>query len=369
VLTPAERRRKLDNRSTKAQYVGYEPNCKAYRLLCDGKIIISRDVVFDETPRAVDTGSPALPLAPTSPTSHSGWGGTADESTDDDDAAETQPAAGDGGPADLPPPVVHSLGEALGRAADLPPAAQDMPPPPAHEPQDPTGSPSVTAPPVDGSAHRYPSRVRAAPQRLGEEGHATTAIGVKDELAWPWQVAADDGGTAWPRADNPVGAAIVAHAGSNPDKMTLAQAKKAHDWPAFDAATRQEVDSLWNNGSVWGTWRREVTGRMGKVGGKKTRASASVKTAKSTECEPTVSPEQVVRHQIDFRECALFFLSACCSVPLAVFWARFTAKASSQVRAFNGVQHVALPVFVLFRKTGTWALRPLLCHRRTRSYE
>jgi len=108
----------------------------------------------------------------------------------------------------------------------------------------------VTAPPVDGSAHRYPSRVRAAPQRLGEEGHATTAIGVKDELAWPWQVAADDGGTAWPRADNPVGAAIVAHAGSNPDKMTLAQAKKAHDWPAFDAATRQEVDSLWNNGTL-----------------------------------------------------------------------------------------------------------------------
>jgi len=105
---------------------------------------------------------------------------------------------------------------------------------------------------------------------------------------------------------------------------------------------------VWQVRSVWGTWRREETGRMGKVGGKKTRTSASVKTAKSTEREPTVSSEQVVGHQIDFRECALFFLSAWCSVPLAIFWARFTPKASSRVRTFNGVQHVSLPVRVVF---------------------
>jgi len=104
----------------------------------------------------------------------------------------------------------------------------------------------------------------------------------------------------------------------------------------------------WQVRSVWGTWRRKVTGRMGKVGGKKTWASASVKMAKSTECGPTVSSEQVVRHQFDFRECALFVLSACCSVRLAVFSVSFTPKASSRVRAFNGVQHASLPVFVLF---------------------
>jgi len=45
---------------------------------------------------------------------------------------------------------------------------------------------------------------------------------------------------------------------------------------------------------VWGTWSREVTGRIGKVRGKKTLESAIVKTAKSTECEPTVSSEQVL---------------------------------------------------------------------------
>jgi len=108
--------------------------------------------------------------------------------------------------------------------------------------------------------------------------------------------------------------------------------------------------------SVWGTWHREVIGRMGKVGGKKTRASASVKMARSTECGPTVSSERVVRHQIDFRECALFVLSACCSVRLAAFSVCFTQKASSCVRAFNGVRHVSLPVFVLFWKTGYQAL-------------
>jgi len=75
----------------------------------------------------------------------------------------------------------------------------------------------------------------------------------------------------------------------------------------------------WQVRSVWGTWRREVTGRMGKIGGQKTRASASVKTAKSTKCGLTVSLEQVVGHQIDFRECALFVLSASCSIRLAVF--------------------------------------------------
>jgi len=87
---------------------------------------------------------------------------------------------------------------------------------------------------------------------------------------------------------------------------------------------------------------------MRMVGGKKTRASARETTAESAECAPTVSSEHVLTHQIDFRECAFFSLSACCSVPLAVFWARFTPKASLRVGAFNGVHHVCLHVFVCY---------------------
>jgi len=224
VLTATEKCRKLDNRSRRARFLGYEPDCKAYRLLCDDKIVISRDVVFDETPCAAALDQTSLRRAPISLVRGAG---TADDYSEEADAPATTDAA-----AELPaPPVVHSLEVALARAADLPSADRG-------------------STPDGGPTHRYPSRERAAPQRLGGEGHATTAIGIGDELACPWLVAADDGAAASPRANNPVGAALVAHAGSSPDKMTLAQAKKAHDWPAFDAATRQEVDSLWKNGTL-----------------------------------------------------------------------------------------------------------------------
>jgi len=249
VLTPVEQRRKLDNRGKKARFLGYEPNCKAYRLLCDGKIVISRDVVFDETPPCA-AGPPAHPSAPGPPASHSGWEGAADDTSDDDDAPATQQGTADGEPVDPTPPVVHSLAEALARAADLPSATDDTPPPPTHASHGPLASSAGTPPPIGGPAPRYPSRERVARQRQGEEGHATTALDADDELACLWQGAAVDGVTASPWIDNPVGAAMVAHLGSNPDKMTLAQAKKAPDWPAFDAATRKEVDSLWNNGTL-----------------------------------------------------------------------------------------------------------------------
>jgi hypothetical protein len=54
VLTPAQFRKKLDPKSQPAVFLGYEPNTKGYRLLLrsgknSGKIVISRNVVFDET--------------------------------------------------------------------------------------------------------------------------------------------------------------------------------------------------------------------------------------------------------------------------------------------------------------------------------
>src|SRR3569833_2084574 len=47
---PKQRRRKLDPVSERCVFVGYEPDSKAYRVLreSDGKIMISRDVIFDE---------------------------------------------------------------------------------------------------------------------------------------------------------------------------------------------------------------------------------------------------------------------------------------------------------------------------------
>jgi hypothetical protein len=48
-LVPNEKRTKLDSRSLKCTMIGYSDQKKGYRLLSDGKFIVSRDVIFDET--------------------------------------------------------------------------------------------------------------------------------------------------------------------------------------------------------------------------------------------------------------------------------------------------------------------------------
>jgi hypothetical protein len=59
---PKQRRRKLDPVSERGVFVGYEPDSKAYRVLreSDGKLIIRRDVIFDEGAKGLSS------LAPTS---------------------------------------------------------------------------------------------------------------------------------------------------------------------------------------------------------------------------------------------------------------------------------------------------------------
>ena len=49
VHVPQPLRKKLDSHSQKGIFVGYEANSKAYRVLLDnGKMSISRNVIFDE---------------------------------------------------------------------------------------------------------------------------------------------------------------------------------------------------------------------------------------------------------------------------------------------------------------------------------
>jgi hypothetical protein len=51
IHVPKELRKKLDMVSERGTFVGYKPNAKAYRVLRerDGRILASRDVLFDET--------------------------------------------------------------------------------------------------------------------------------------------------------------------------------------------------------------------------------------------------------------------------------------------------------------------------------
>ncbi len=49
VHTPKELRKKLDPKGKPGIFLGYEPHAKAYRVLVDGKVKISKDVVVDES--------------------------------------------------------------------------------------------------------------------------------------------------------------------------------------------------------------------------------------------------------------------------------------------------------------------------------
>jgi hypothetical protein len=48
-LVPKEKITKLENKSMKCIFIGYSDEKKGYRLLSDGKFIVSIDVIFDET--------------------------------------------------------------------------------------------------------------------------------------------------------------------------------------------------------------------------------------------------------------------------------------------------------------------------------
>jgi len=57
VHVPQPFRKKLDKRSRKGTFVGYEPNTKGWRIWVNGKIVVSRDVIFEEIP---SSEAPAL---------------------------------------------------------------------------------------------------------------------------------------------------------------------------------------------------------------------------------------------------------------------------------------------------------------------
>jgi hypothetical protein len=48
-LVPKEKRTKLDSHSMKCMMIGYSDEKKGYRLLSNGKFVVSWDVIFDET--------------------------------------------------------------------------------------------------------------------------------------------------------------------------------------------------------------------------------------------------------------------------------------------------------------------------------
>ena len=52
VHVPGCQQSKLGPRSRKGRFIGIQPNSKAYRVFVDGKVVVSTNVIFDETPAA-----------------------------------------------------------------------------------------------------------------------------------------------------------------------------------------------------------------------------------------------------------------------------------------------------------------------------
>lgn len=244
VLTPAKFRRKLDPRGRKGIFLGYEPHSKAYRTWVGGKIVISRDVVFDESFMGDDNHEPADAASYDWAGVEDSWGalssdgdeqGGADAVATDVPEPETnndegdQPATPPGDATDKDTTAddaeMTTIIEAARRASGL-----DVTPPGSS-----SGESTTNAADSPPAAARYPSRVRAQPARLGEgDAHPAVAQELDDTDEVP----------IW------TGAALAARAVlPNPDKMTLAQARLEPDWDQFDLSTTKEVNSLWDNGT------------------------------------------------------------------------------------------------------------------------
>lgn len=298
VLTPATERRKLDPRSRKGVFIGYEPHAKAYRVLVNGTIKVSRDVTFDEGRMGTDDDGAASDEATNClPTVEADW------PTDSTDTPTGVPAetAGEQAPASAaPPPAEHT---------DPSTAATPPTETPNATPLDvaqlvgaarqPAGLPAITGatvqetPAPERHGRFMPARLRKRPARLGEavgtgDAHsalagspatdvvaATALAHVGEALDGPVPDMHESGGGLPPWWAHPTaavgpsravlqgapilsqqreppgteGLAMAAHGGSNPDKMKMAQAMREPDWPAFESALAREVAALWDNGT------------------------------------------------------------------------------------------------------------------------
>lgn len=210
VLTPAKFRRKLDPRGRKGIFVGYEPDTKAYRVWVSGKIVISRDVVFDESFMGDNVEEPPVeaeydwaavndndsdedgaPSGNLAPKSAAGVADVTDQAlpADEDSATDADSADGavvtadvDGTASEAAELEMSTLLNAARRASGLPtpPNLLEMG---TAVPDDSPGADGETIVSVDASLMhaRYPGRARTAPVRLGEGDAHSSLCGATDD--------------------------------------------------------------------------------------------------------------------------------------------------------------------------------------------
>jgi len=260
VLTPAPLQRKPQPQSIRKTFTGYEAGSTTYRFLIDGNVIVRRDAVFEEDDRTNDGDASSDEDEDGSSDEYDDFDGSnprpsdeagADGADDDDANNVTEDTTGDGM---KPPLTAGGLGKTPLPTADAGGSQEKV---------------AATGARADGArVVRLANPPTAAPggSHIEEGGDITDAIAAAKLLVTGSKGESDD--EEAPRAAGPSGGhrrsgrhraeperfgqggeAMAVRGVTNPDKMTLSQARKEADWPSFDAAVRAEVDSLWGNGT------------------------------------------------------------------------------------------------------------------------
>jgi len=253
-------RRKKGDKAKVGTFMGYGEDTKGYKVLLNGRIVLSRDVRFNEElrgPEAIGGRTPALSRdgaagsAPNSGDPHSLGGPSGVKDADlgaengADDGRRSATQTGAGASTGIPPDPTAS--KAIEDAVDATRRLCQQP---------------------SGSDERESDGGPDAVEDSADSGGADTPVG-----------GAEPGGplpsrssvrslrvcpTPTARADTAVSAGETYAAVSVcPDKMLIHQARREPDWEQFNIAVEAEVDSLWRNG----TWELVDLPRGAKVTG------------------------------------------------------------------------------------------------------
>ena len=130
VHVPKQRRRKLDDKAEEGIFLGYDADCKAWRFLVNGKIVVSRDARFAEgdvytvRPSALPLPQPPAVQTAPQPLFHD----SLEELSDEAPGADIEPARVEG--AEQQPAAIQPQ-----------PEQQPQPQPQPHIPEEPPGQP------------------------------------------------------------------------------------------------------------------------------------------------------------------------------------------------------------------------------------
>ena len=243
---PHQVRREMGDKAKMGTFMGYGEDTKGYKVLLNGRIVLSRDVRFNEAlrgPEAIAGRTPAVSRdgaagsAPNSEDPHPLGGPSevedadlgAEDGADDGRRSATQTGAG----ASTGDPPDHTASKAIEDAVD---AARRLCPQPSgsDEPESDGGPDAIEDSADSGRAD--------APMGGAEPGGGLPSrSSVRSLRVRPTPTARDDMAVSTGES--------YAAVSVNPDKMLIYQARREPDWEQFNMAVEAEVDSLWRNGT------------------------------------------------------------------------------------------------------------------------